>query len=97
MPNDDKLSFDKLGDRNYATWAGNFSALARKKKFYRIMVGKEVKPAVLDAGENLSDWEDRDSEGAGTLYLAVEDSQKVHFKGLEDDGVGGIVAEPPSR
>ena len=83
MPNDDKLGFDKLGDSNYATWAGNFSALARKRKFYKIMMGKEVKPKDDDA--NLVDWENRASVGAGELYLAVEDSQTTHLKGLEDD------------
>jgi gag-polypeptide of LTR copia-type/GAG-pre-integrase domain/Integrase core domain len=83
MPADDKLVFAKLNDKNYATWAGNFCAMARKKKFYKIMVGKEVKPVEL--GDKREDWEDRASEGAGTLYLAVEDDQKVNLKGLEDD------------
>ena len=83
MPSDDKLGFDKLGDSNYTTWAGNFSALARKKKFYKIMMGMEKMPDESDA--HLGDWENRASVGAGELYLAVEDSQTVHLKGLEDD------------
>ena len=85
MTYDDKLGFDKLGDKNYATWAGNFSALARKKKFHKIMMGKELKPVMPEAADKLSDWENRSSVGAGELYLAVEGSQTVHLKGLEDD------------
>jgi len=57
--------------------------LSQKKRFYRIMTGKEVEP--VTGNDKINDFEERANVGAGELYLSIENSQKVHIKGQEDD------------
>ena len=72
-----------LSPDNYRLWKGNFAAVARKKEFIGIMTGKEKRPT--EEGDKRDDFDKRADIGAGELYLALDDSQKVKVEGMEDD------------
>ncbi|EIW84156.1 hypothetical protein CONPUDRAFT_151199, partial [Coniophora puteana RWD-64-598 SS2] len=67
---------------NYASWAVDFSALARSKGFYRLLKGTETRPQDPDKAE---DWDTRQEKAAGELMLSLSEEQRIHVKGKEDD------------
>ena len=78
----DKRLFDRLNENNYLQWSGNFAAYAKRKNYYRLLVGTEGVP---EPPFSTDDYDRRLEQLSGDLYLSIEDSQKVHITGLLDD------------
>ena len=57
-----------------------------KLGYWRLVVGKEKRPGKLDP-DGVDKWEAKAEKAAGEIYLAVENDQRVHFRGCEEDPV----------
>src|SRR6266699_2481015 len=51
---------------------------------WRLVSGKETKPT---GSEELNKWENKAEKAAGEIYLLVENDQRVHFRGHEEDPI----------
>ena len=64
-----------------------------KKGYYRLVTGKETRPEAAGATPTAAEvalidaWEDKALRAAGEIYLAVDQEQKTHLAGIEDDPV----------
>src|ERR1700761_4572696 len=71
-----------LSNSNYPEWCGEMRAWLMKNGLWRLVSGKETKPKDQ---ESLAKWEARAERAAGEIYLLVENDQRVHFRGSEED------------
>jgi len=94
------LLFDKLNSNNYNTWNGDMGAWFRAQALWRIVSGVSKPPAVSATpkeGEEdkLERWQLKADKAAGIMWLMVDNTQRVHFRGIKDDPVNmwGTVKE----
>ena len=73
-----------LSNSNYPEWAGEMKAWLMRNGLWRLVFGKETQPA---DGEKHAVWEEKAEKAAGEIYLMVENDQRVHFRGSEEDPV----------
>jgi len=73
-----------LSNSNYPEWCGEMRAWLMKNGLWRLVSGKETKPKDQ---ESLAKWEARAERAAGEIYLLVENDQRVHFRGSEEDPI----------
>jgi len=57
-----------------------------KLDYWRLVSGKEMRLKSSDS-EVLDKWKAKAEKAAGKLYLAVENDQRVHFRGCEEGPV----------
>src|SRR5260370_7187899 len=57
-----------------------------KNGIWKLVYGKLSKPP-LSKVEEVIKWEEKAEQAAGEIYLLVENDQRVHFRGKEDDPV----------
>ena len=74
--------FKPLSNSNYPEWAGEMKAWLMRNGLWRIVSGRESKPADKN---DLEKWEAKAERAAGEIYLMVENDQRVHFRGHEED------------
>ena len=75
-----------LSNSNYPEWAGEMKAWLMRNGLWRLVSGREIKPQTNDS-YSLSDWEAKADKAAGEIYLLVENDQRVHFRGSDDDPI----------
>src|SRR5258707_7923631 len=85
-------SFDKLNSTNYNTWCGDMEAWYRAQALWRIVSGASKVPALSipprDGEEDkLEAYQVKADKAAGIMWLMVEPTQRVHFRGIKDDAV----------
>jgi hypothetical protein len=90
-------TFTKLGPSNYPTWAGEMRAWLRSAGLWCIVDGTTQCPTLgspsTDGSQGkIEEWVVKADRAAGLLYLMVEQSQRVHFNGIDDDPVKMWVA-----
>ena len=73
-----------LSNSNYPEWAGEMKAWLMRNNLWRLVSGKEKQPS---EEEKSITWEEKAEKAAGEIYLMVENDQRVHFRGSEDDPV----------
>src|SRR6185369_9272400 len=86
MASDSQPKFKQLSNSNYNVWSGEMRAWLMRNKLWRLVSGREAKPDSTKATELVS-WEARAEQAAGEIYLCVESSQRVHFRGFEEDPI----------
>ena len=74
-----------LSNSNYPEWSGEMRAWLMRNGLWRLVSGKLPKP-IREADEILK-WETKAEKVAGEIYLLVENDQRVHFRGKEDDPI----------
>ena len=75
-----------LSNSNYPEWAGEMKAWLMWNGLWKLVSGKETKPR-KDETDKLYVWEGKSERAAGEIYLMVENDQRVHFRGFEEDPV----------
>ena len=75
-----------LSNSNYPEWCGEMKAWLMRNGLWRLVSKKETKPAASLADE-LEKWEMKAEKAAGEIYLLVENDQRVHFRGHEEDSI----------
>jgi hypothetical protein len=73
-----------LSNSNYPEWAGEMKAWLMRNGLWKLVSGKETKPKIE---ETLYVWETKAERAAGEIYLMVENDQRVHFRGSEENPV----------
>lgn len=73
-----------LSNSNYPEWSGEVRAWLMKNGLWRLVSGKESKPS---GDADCTKWEAKAERAAGEIYLLVENDQRVHFRGHEEDPV----------
>ena len=73
-----------LSNSNYPEWAGEMKAWLMRNGLWRLVSGKETKPKQAEDAEA---WEAKADKAAGEIYLMVENDQRVHFQGAEEDPI----------
>src|SRR6266487_2437815 len=88
----DKRSFDLLSSSNWGQWADNMEAYLSTKELWEFVDGSTPKPTPADASKptaaeakELEEWKRKAAKASGEIWLAVEDSQKVHIKEVKGD------------
>jgi len=84
--------FDKLNSNNYNTWNGDMEAWFRAQALWRIVSGVSKPPTVSATpkeGEEdkLEAWQLKADKAAGIMWLMVDNTQRVHFRGIKDNPV----------
>jgi hypothetical protein len=74
-----------LSDSNYPEWAGEMKAWLMRNGYWRLVNGKELKPTKDQ--DALNTWECKAERAAGEIYLMVENDQRVHFRGFEENPI----------
>lgn len=82
----------KLNAFNYNTWSGDMQAWLRANGVWRIVNGTSTKPTLpatptAEETKAFDDWTLKSDKASGMMYMLVEDDQKIHFNGIEDDPV----------
>src|SRR6266536_4243576 len=90
----DKRTFDSLSSSNWGQWADNMEAYLSTKELWEFVDGSTPRPSPADPSnvtgaeaKELAEWKRKTSKASGELWLAVEDSQKVHIKEVKGDPV----------
>ena len=78
--------FKPLSNSNYTEGSGEMKAWLMKLGYWRLVAGKEKQPAKSEA-DAVERWKAKAEKAAGEIYLAVENDQRVHFRGSEEDPV----------
>ena len=73
-----------LSKSNYPEWSGEMRAWLMRNGLWRLVSGKLPRPRDED---ELVKWETKAERAAGEIYLLVENDQRVHFRGKEDDPI----------
>ncbi|PPR05960.1 hypothetical protein CVT26_005704, partial [Gymnopilus dilepis] len=73
-----------LSNANYPEWSGEMKAWLMRNGLWRLVSGKETKPTEATAAEK---WEIKAEKAAGEIFLLVENDQRMHFRGSEEDPV----------
>jgi hypothetical protein len=91
---DIKKTFDSLSSTNWGQWVDNMQAYLATKELWEYVDGSALKPVPADPDhptaselKDLGDWKRKTARAGGELWLAIEDSQKVHVKELKGDPV----------
>jgi hypothetical protein len=82
--------FDKLNSTNYNTWNGDMEAWYRSQALWRLVSGTSKSPTVSTPAkegeeDKLEAWQVKADKAAGIMWLMVEPTQRVHFRGIKDD------------
>ncbi|KAF8955724.1 hypothetical protein BDZ97DRAFT_1963278 [Flammula alnicola] len=82
----------KLNAFNYNTWSSDMQAWLRANGVWRIVNGTSTKPTLpatptAEETKAFDDWTLKSDKASGMMYMLVEDDQKIHFNGIEDDPV----------
>jgi hypothetical protein len=87
-----KRSFPPLSSSNWGQWADNMEAYLSTKELWEYVDGSTPKPSFVDPSnpttaekQDLIDWKRKCAKVSGELWLAIEDSQKVHVKEVKTD------------
>jgi hypothetical protein len=87
---DTKVSFPALTSTNWSQWADNMEAYLSTKELWEYVDGAtpEPKPAdsanpTADEAKELANWRRKAAKASGEIWLALDDSQKVHVKDLK--------------
>src|SRR6266487_6803750 len=88
----DKRTFDSLSSSNWGQWVDNMEAYLSTKELWEFVDGSAPRPSPADPSnvtaaeaKELAEWKRKTSKASGELWLAVEDSQKVHIKEVKGD------------
>ena len=73
-----------LSNSNYPEWSGEMKAWLMRNGLWRLVSKREAKPTKED---ELNKWEAKAEKAAGEIYLLVENDQRVHFRGHEEDPI----------
>ena len=73
-----------LNSSNYREWAGEMRAWLMRNGLWRLVSGKEARPS--DAKE-LDKWEQKAEKAAGEIYLLIDNDQRVHISGNEENPI----------
>jgi transposase InsO family protein len=76
--------FKPLSNSNYPEWCGEMKAWLMRNGLWKLVSGRETKPSEEEA---LAKWEAKAERAAGEIYLMVENDQRVHFRGFEEDPI----------
>jgi transposase InsO family protein len=88
MSNSESMpKFKPLSSSNYPEWCGEMKAWLMKNGLWRLVSGKETKPTKKEEGAELAKWEAKAERAAGEIYLLVENDQRIHFRGFEEDPI----------
>ena len=74
-----------LSNSNYPEWCGEMKAWLMRNGLWRLVSERELKPS--SGGDELNRWEAKAEKAAGEIYLLVENDQRVHFRGHEEDPI----------
>jgi len=74
-----------LSNSNYPEWSGEMRAWLMRNGLWKLVSGNLPRP-IKDADE-VNKWETKAERAAGEIYLLVENDQRVHFRGKEDDPI----------
>ena len=87
-----KRTFPALNDSNWGQWADNMEAYLSTKELWEYVDGTNPRPVPQDANQlspaekkELLDWKRKSAKASGEIWLAIEDSQKVHVKEVKSD------------
>lgn len=83
------LAIAKLNNSNYV---GEVSAYFCSQHLLKLVKGLELQPTepstITSAyTAQVKAWEDKEEEAAGIIFLVVEQDQRIHLTGIEDDPV----------
>jgi hypothetical protein len=80
-------NFALLSSSNWGQWADNMEAYLSTKELWEYVDGSTPEPTPTDPAKPttdektaLTDWKRKCAKVSGELWLAIEDSQKVHVK-----------------
>jgi len=89
MP-DNKPSFPTLTSSNWGQWADNMEAYLSTKELWEYVDGTTPQPTSVDSAKPTADetkelaaWKRKAAKASGEIWLAIDDSQKVHVKDLK--------------
>jgi hypothetical protein len=85
-------SFALLSSSNWGQWADNMEAYLGTKELWLYVDGStpEPTPAIKDAPtpaekQEHNEWRLKRTRASGEIWLAIEENQKVHVKGVKED------------
>src|SRR6266540_3654619 len=83
-------TFDKLNSTNYNSWNGDMEAWYHAQALWRLVSGASKSPTVSTPAkegeeDKLEAWQVKADKAAGIMWLMVESTQRVHFRGIKDD------------
>ncbi|KAJ7081919.1 hypothetical protein C8R44DRAFT_652847, partial [Mycena epipterygia] len=79
-----RLTFPRLNEKNYSSWTGDERAELQRLGVWLIVKGTIVAPTSTDPDE-IRKWLVDSGKAAGSIYASLEQSQKVHIKGMEEN------------
>ena len=92
MSSETKRTFPALTDSNWGQWADNMEAYLSTKELWEYVDGTNPKPIPKDLTnptavekKEFLDWNRKVAKACGEIWLAIEDSQKVHVKEVKSD------------
>ena len=92
MSSETKRTFPALTDSNWGQWADNMEAYLSTKELWEYVDGTNPKPIPKDLTnptavekKEFLDWNQKAAKACGEIWLAIEDSQKVHVKEVKSD------------
>jgi hypothetical protein len=90
-----KRLFPALTDSNWRQWADNIQALLSTKELWEYVDGSNPMPAPQDPDKvtteekkELLEWKQKAAKAGGGIWLALDDSQKVHVSDVKSDPAG---------
>lgn len=78
------VGFSKLNETNYSSWIEYLHAYLIEHDMLDIALGDEPKPEGGDDSKKVKDWLRKQKKVKAAIMLRVEESQLVHFKGVDD-------------
>ena len=89
---DTKRTFAALSSLNWGQWSDNMEAYLSTKELWEFVDGSSPAPSPADPSKptteditKAGEWKRKAGKASGELWLAIEDSQKVHVKGVKGD------------
>jgi len=81
---------DKLNSNNYNTWNGHMEAWFCAQALWRIVSSVSKLPTVSATSkegkeDKLEAWQLKADKAAGIMWLMVDNTERVHFRGIKDD------------
>jgi len=82
----------KLGTNNYPQWKGEMQAWFRATQLWKLVSGDLQRPTapnsiIAEHTAKYDQWVEKQKKAAGWIYLMVEQNQRIHLAGIEDDPV----------
>ena len=82
------ISITPLNNLNYSVWKLEITALLRTKGLFRLVNGQSPRPdSKPENADKLETYLDKLEQAAGLLVLTVDQQQRVHLSGIEDDPI----------